>query len=103
MTLQTYVALWPVSGSAGNVAPGGTIQLDDADPTTIQMLRNKVIELQSSPTQAADLAADQADAAYTTAHGVNPFKDYRGEQSQEQNPPTQPLEGVDGDDALRYQ
>jgi hypothetical protein len=96
VTLQSYTALWPVTTSGTAVAPGGTLQLDDASPTTQAMLGEKVIELSSSPTLAAHLAsANSARAASQYGLNATPLSnDYPGTESGDVQTPG-PLEGVD--------
>jgi hypothetical protein len=105
VTLQSYTVLWPLNLNGTLYTQGMTVTMDDAAPGTLQLLAQPVpvIALTSGGGTAATLASDQQTAAYETAHGVPPFKDYRGEQGQDKNPPTQPLDGVDGSDGLRYQ
>lgn len=96
MTVQSYTALWPVTSSGTAIVPGGTLQLDDASPTTQAMLHEKVIELTSSPTLAADLAAANA-ARAASQYGLNATplsNDYPGTESGDVQTPA-PLEGVD--------
>jgi hypothetical protein len=72
VTVQTYVCLQPITNNGVQLNRGQPIALDDALPATQHLVTAKTIELQSSPTQGADVAATEARDAYIQSHGMTP-------------------------------
>lgn len=113
MAVVAYTVIWPVNFNGTQYAQGATANLDNTDPNVLALLglANPPIALTSDPGTAAKLVTAQGLAAAGT-QPAHPFRPETQRDSEADNPvtttgsptlSTHPTEGVDGDDALRYQ